>query len=98
MDSEGFGDFVTVDRFEDIAKGGDKKNVDNLKLVPEEGYSEDTNPDESKKFTCKQCSKECKSELGVRQHITAVHKAMKRTADKSEHLSKKQKKETISYG
>ena len=62
----------------------DNGKADNVKinLVPEEGFVEDINPDRSKKFTCKQCGKTCKTKQSVKQHIANTHKkqAMKRTA------------------
>ena len=62
-----------------------------INLVPEEGFVEDTNKDQSKRFTCKQCSKVCKSEHSVKQHIGKMHKnkSMKRTAPKSDNFSSK---------
>ena len=60
-----------------------------IELVPEEGYTDEMNQDGSKKFTCKQCDKVCKSESGAKQHIASVHmtgkpKGMKRTSGKNQ--------------
>ena len=71
----------------------DTGNADAVKinLVPEEGFVEDVNPDGSKKFTCKQCGKTCKTKQSMKQHIANTHKkqAMKRTASKSENVGRK---------
>ena len=60
-------------------------------LVPEEGFVEDTNKDNSKRFTCKQCDKGFKTAHSAKQHIVKMHKnkAMKRTASKSENSGRK---------
>ena len=49
----------------------DTGNADAVKinLVPEEGFVEDVNPDGSKKFTCKQCGKTCKTKQSMKQYI-----------------------------
>ena len=64
---------------------------EHIDLVPEEGFVEDTNNDNSKRFTCKQCSKVCKTDHSMKQHIGKMHKnkSIKRTAPKSDNFSKK---------
>ena len=85
MNTEDGFDFVDVAQTEQ--KDAGKK--DKVNLIPGECFMVDTNPDGSKKFTCKQCNKECKSEVSVKQHIKAMHKSLKRTAPKSENASRK---------
>ena len=58
-------------------------------LIPDECFVADKNADKSKKFTCKQCSKEFKSAYGVKQHVAAMHKAKRRGADNPGNPSKK---------
>ena len=63
-----------------------------MNLVPEEGFVQDVSQDGSKKFTCKQCGKTCKSKQSVKQHIANTHKkeALKRMAsNKQENVGRK---------
>ena len=58
-------------------------NAGEEKLIPTEGYTDDIKPDGgSKVYTCKQCSKEIKTEQGVKAHNKNKHRnqAVKRTA------------------
>ena len=67
-------------------------------LVPNEGFVEETNADKSKKFTCKQCAKVCKTEHSVKQHIGKVHKndrGLKRTASSRIDTGKKKSQKLI---
>ena len=66
-------------------------------LVPEEGFIEERNVDNSKKFTCKQCDKTFKQKQGVKSHIVSLHKnqGIKRTSSKTDNYSKKANKKLI---
>ena len=86
---------ILVHNLEDA--GMDKQKLDNIELVPEEGYTNDTSKDGSKRFACKQCSKIFKSEGGAKQHIASVHmnkkpKGIKRTSTKNDSSSGKANK------
>ena len=67
---------------------------DKIDLVPEEGFIEDTNEDNSKKYTCKQCAKVGKTEHSIKQHIAKMHKnkPMKRSAPKNDNNKKRNMK------
>ena len=56
-------------------------NAGEEKVIPSEGYTDDIKADGSKVFSCKQCSKEIKTEQGIKAHIKNKHKnqAVKRT-------------------
>ena len=86
-------------QFEDLSSAGTEASQANLNLVPDEGFVVETNPDNSKKFRCKQCDKMCKTERSMKQHIKTVHNALKRTAAEAEMseepLNKINKKEEI---
>ena len=73
----------TMDTTDDIFAPSNE----NFSLVPEEGYIVEDKPDGSKKYVCKQCNKVVKTERGVRQHISSVHKAVKRSNDNSNSAS-----------
>ena len=66
-----------------------------MDLVSNECYIEEINPDKSKKFTCIQCNRTFKTELGVKQHVGIKHKSIKRTAPKSENFSRKYQKKAV---
>ena len=71
--------------------------MEGIDLVPNEAFVEETNVDNSKKFTCKQCGKVCKTEHSVKQHIGRMHKNQptKRTASKSDTTHGKKKNQKL---
>jgi uncharacterized C2H2 Zn-finger protein len=81
-------DTVENFNFVDVAHAEQKDTVkkDKANLIPGECF---TNPDGSNRFTCKQCNKDFKTEVSVKQHIKGMHKSLKRTAAKTENASRK---------
>ena len=76
-----------------------KEHNDMVKLVPEEGYVEESNKDGNRVFRCKQCDKSIKTEIGVKSHISKVHKnqPLKRTAAKEDEVEA-EKRRAVVYG
>ena len=69
-----------------------ENEVQTAQVIPDECYVVETNPDLSKKVTCKKCSKVFKSEKNVKQHISAVYKSLKRMSDVVVNTSQTQNK------
>ena len=90
-----------VDEFEfsrtdnDNMVNNQQEDDTDLNLVPTEGFIEEQNVDNSKKFTCKQCNKVCKSVRSIKQHIKTIHKSMKRTAENKENSPRKCSKKPV---
>ena len=63
-----------VDKNSSESDASTPENMQHLGLVPEEGYTEVLSQEDNvKKFSCKSCSKVCKSVNGIKHHISSIH-------------------------